>query len=464
MSFDLYFARPRAALSPGRLSEAFEALGHDMADDLFEPLPLDEMLAALSERFQNFEPSAPFPAINTTTESAEVFTKQRMMIFCFRGKSGGTSLRRDIIATLQPFGCDIYDPQSHGPFTPLQNPAWEVPPFEPVEGADRRVDDHATTIDDAPFDAAASGTVPPERGQFADRWDLHVNELQARIERQCAAGRWRRTGLDAHSCAAMLHNVDLGLGAFEWPIVLLPHPGEDDMHLDVAGVLAGDIAEQFAAVVLGFLESVPPGHPSQDVRARARAGVDRALLYFYGDWREGYRRWFYSAPITAADARTSCPWIAPYRQSLLLALFLDDHESLSKIVAWPDTDLPVDDDLGELTAADNKAHMALAAFVRGDLATARTLVADIEGSRKKRAVLFAHAASAIAASDSAAFAMHLKELIALFRKSGFGAHGIASFIHVDGSILWHAARRAGLSLPALTPATMDLLLHPALLQ
>jgi hypothetical protein len=161
-----------------------------------------------------------------------------------------------------------------------------------------------------------------------------------------------------------------------------------------------------------------------------------------------------------AESRKTLNWIDVYRAGVLVALFLDDETAIRRVLEWPDTDLPVDDGKMDLTAADNQVHIALALALRGEPKARVAELADrIAGSKRKRAITFWAAAQAMLDGDAAAFTSRFKELVALYRKSGFETNCIESIVHIDGSILRHGARRSGLGLPELPEKMMDMILR-----
>jgi hypothetical protein len=159
--------------------------------------------------------------------------------------------------------------------------------------------------------------------------------------------------------------------------------------------------------------------------------------------------------------RKASNWIEPYREGLLLALYADDEPSFQRLIQWPDTDLPVDDGIWNLTAADNQAHIALAAILRGEpKAKVDQLITAPLRSGRKRAVAFASAARAFADDDAAAFAKSLKELSNLYlKKPPLLVNAQRPELHVDGSLLWHLGLRKKFALPELPERNLDLILR-----
>ncbi len=118
----------------------------------------------------------------------------------------------------------------------------------------------------------------------------------------------------------------------------------------------------------------------------------------------------------------------------------------------------MDDDLGDMTAMDNKYHTYLAMRLRGDAAAKFEPVAKtIRAGKRPRAALLLEAADALLAGDAPLFAEKLKHIVRNWRKT----IEPKSFrvISIEGSILWHVARRRGLELPELPEKLSDLVLR-----
>src|SRR5207249_293442 len=84
MSYDLTFAKPKREIPTEQVPEAYDGLARDEPSGFFERLPVDEILAALCEAYEDFEPAAQFPEIRDGEGSAEVFHGPYRFTFCFR--------------------------------------------------------------------------------------------------------------------------------------------------------------------------------------------------------------------------------------------------------------------------------------------------------------------------------------------------------------------------------------------
>ena len=62
MSYDLTFAKPKGKIPEEQVNPAYDALAHDEPGDLFERLPVDEILDALCEAYEVSSRRRNFPA------------------------------------------------------------------------------------------------------------------------------------------------------------------------------------------------------------------------------------------------------------------------------------------------------------------------------------------------------------------------------------------------------------------
>jgi hypothetical protein len=440
MSFDLTFAKPKRRIPEEHVADAYDALVHaGEPGDACDKLPVDDILSALCEAYEDFEPAVKFPIIEEGDGSAEVFHAPYCFSFSFRGDT--SDLQERVVGIFRKFGCPVYDPQS-GTLYPLDMPFGdpvaldEGRPLPPLK-LSAKLEAKMAEL------RARAAEIERKKRQENRAWYEPVEKLTAAIERDCAGGRWQRLGVIAETCAAVLHNMTL----------TSRNPAGKPANNNLA--LVGNIN----IVFLAYLGAIPPGHEFYDSKAQAQVGVARSLEFCYGAWRNGHKEIPYSKPMRLAQSRKKLGWIKPYREGLVLALYADDETATRRLIEWPDTDLPVDDGLTNLTAGDNQAQIALAFLLRGEPQKKLSKVVDqLRASKRKRAIVFWDAAEAIAANDPRAFATQLRELCNLYRKSAF-QHGGFPNVHIDGSILWHVARRSNLALPELAERALDLILR-----
>lgn len=432
MSYDLIFARPKREIPPGECERAYDALHGGEPGDFFEPLPVDEILGVLAEAYDDFEPLAPFPSIRDGRGFADVFRDSHKFTFGFRGDH--SEMQRRIIEIFRSFGCPAYDPQIPA-LHPLDQPI-AAPPVGDAEILARLMEDPELAAVDEFVGAHRAEMARQQREEYPEFYAA-VDEWEPRIARDCAGGPWQRLGLTAEACARVLYNMSSTL-----------HEDPRDPPVDNLAVNA-----ECNLVLLAHMGAIPPDHECSDPVRVARLGVARALEFCYGDWREGYKEFDYEEPMSRAESRAKLGWIDAYREGLMLALYVDDEPAIGRLLEWPDTDLRIDDGLTDRTAGDNYAHIASAFLLRGEPRDkTEPVVEKLRASKRKRANVFFSAVEAIVARDSAAFGKHMKDLCSLFRKSP--QDGDFPEIHVDGTILWHLARRSKIA-PRLTGGDLD---------
>jgi hypothetical protein len=414
MSYDLTFAKPKEEIPQERVNEAYDALRRDEPADFFEPLPVDKILDALCQAYEDFEPAVQFPSIDNGRSSAEVFHSPYRFTFCFRGDSA--ELQDRIAGIFGGFGCPVYDPQT-GKLHALDNfpekvdlSGWTPPTkaelVAKMAGCSVQPDNFVETLlsvlgaGQAPIQARLEQAQRQRRASNPE-WFEAVDKLTAQITRDCQGGRWQRLGVKAETCAAVLHNMTL-MGPIE------DQQTPDDLVLNA----------KINLVFLAYLGAIPPGHEHADGKAVARAGAARAIEFCHRAWRDGHKEFPYSEPMSRAQTRAELGWIEPYREGLFLALYVDDESAIGRLLQWPDTDLPIDDGLSNLTAADNYAQIGLAFWLRGEPKDkVAQVVEKLHASKRKRASVFWAALEAIVGKDSPSFAKQMKELCSLYRKS-----------------------------------------------
>ena len=446
MSYDLTFAKPKRKIAKKRVTELYAALRGGESIDAFEPLPVEDILSALREAFEDFEPAAKFPMIEEGDGGAEVFQDTHLFTFCFRGDTA--EMQDRIAAIFRRFGCPIYDPQLDVLY-PVDQPPAKVTLKEVLQSFAPKSEAEAK-LADIEF-AAVLERIERKKREDNRAWYEPVEKLAEQIARECAGGRWQRIGLDAEKCAGALHNIGL---TFQQEI---SNPTESVLGNDY--LKADAVRECLVLVYFGYLEAIPSGHMFSDVSGQPRACVAKALEYFYGDWREGYKDFPYSEPDTRAQTRAKLGWIETYREGLLMALYIDDETAIRRLIEWPDTELPVDDGIFNQTAGDNLAQIALACRLRGEPeAKVAEVVEKLQASKRKRASVFWEAAVAILDKKPREFAASLKQLCTLYWKQAAENDRIIR-PHVDGSILWHLARRSSVALPDLPERALDRIVH-----
>lgn len=214
----------------------------------------------------------------------------------------------------------------------------------------------------------------------------------------------------------------------------------------------GDLTTCMNAVLLQHFEVV---HPLGDVRAYAEKVVTIALDYFFGPWRDAYS--FYpKKPWNRNQCRKRLEWVAPYLEGLLCAMLLDDWEAVLRLADWPGPDVNRKD--LDYTPADIDYYILQARHLKGSpTSESKRLVASIQTGPKQRAKKLLKALQAIEAGDAPRFEAALNVYLKHFWSYEAELDELERSVSMDGSILWHVARRAGLPLPALPVQWMDLI-------
>jgi hypothetical protein len=202
----------------------------------------------------------------------------------------------------------------------------------------------------------------------------------------------------------------------------------------------------FALGALGYTID----HPVlQDWREAGRHVVAAALYYFFGAWRENFQ--WGGKPIDRQQARGTLPWISHYRDALAIALSLGDWASADCLLEWPGPDLNEDEGYDDRTAEDNAYQIWLAMRLRGKTGSEVDARRDLIARRsRQRPKLLALAADALFAADPDQFAKTLADYLKYYRKREIdlrpkpNGRPVRDGICLDGTALWHLARRRGL--------------------
>lgn len=482
MSYDLKFWKDvkRRGIKAPKPSDTYTRLNDGETLPHVAELPTQEILDRLIELFPDFEPEGTMREIELPDGNIEVSWGPQHFRIDLRGDADEAA--GQIVTLMSEFGCRVYDPQT-GKRHPLNKPTpWhapadprdrdsrgEKPPTTSAQLkrqlnawiAERKSELEAMVARMEKEDPEGYRAYLEERDAAAKReqeaiaakrnepWEIAVATIMADIERDCPNGRWRRLGLTPRTLAAVQHNAD----------ATVKDLSGDTHDFGQLKSLGFQLDDRFRLACLGFLEAIPVASPWADWRASARHAAALAEPYFYGPLRDGYKKWPDEEPLlTREQARAKLEWIRVYRTCLLCALLVDDESSLSRVLAWPDTDLPVDDDLGDLTAMDNKYHIYLAMRLRGDpLAKFEPVAKVVRTGKRPRAALLLESAEAALVGDEALYAEKLKHVLSNWRKTLKPDE--FRVVSIEGSILWHVARRRGLALPELPEKLADLVLR-----
>jgi hypothetical protein len=217
--------------------------------------------------------------------------------------------------------------------------------------------------------------------------------------------------------------------------------------------------------VLGWM-----GHPAADPDLNDWRGIGRwivsvCLHYFFGDWRQNFP--YYDdqgagpVPCDLPRSRAKLPWLDAYCLGLALALCLGDEAATDRLLEWPGRDVKFDEGYWDRTRADNAYQIWLASGLRGEPAKSTAdLLEEALGSKRKRPKLLAATAQALFAGDSAGFTRSLTSYLRYYRTSELNPRLIRTALSVEGTALWHLARRRGLEAGEIPEDLMLLIPRP----
>ena len=191
-----------------------------------------------------------------------------------------------------------------------------------------------------------------------------------------------------------------------------------------------------------------------DWRRRGAEIPGLAVEYFYGTWRGEF-----GEKLSPERARRELDWIEPFRQGLMAALYFDDEANLARLLEWPGEDLADDEGTTDRTPGDRAFYTVLARGLRGAGAEhGPTSFLGRSIGRRRRPKLLTAVVDALAAGDGAAARGALAAFLRHYRKAEFRQDRVDFVVSVDGTILWHAARRRGVGVGAMPGVLKDLVL------
>jgi hypothetical protein len=204
-----------------------------------------------------------------------------------------------------------------------------------------------------------------------------------------------------------------------------------------------------------------------DWREAGRRLVAGALYYFFGPWRE---KFLWDDEIDHERTRRLA-WIGEYRNALAITLSLGDWTSADRLLDWPGPDLNdgnwYDEGCDDRTPEDSAYYIWLAMRLRGEsnreVDARRDLIARRSRQRPK---LLALAADALFDSDSDRFAKTLSDYLKHYRMREIDLRPTTHVrpaqdgICLDGTILWHLARRRRMGEVLLSQVDMLVIARP----
>ena len=231
--------------------------------------------------------------------------------------------------------------------------------------------------------------------------------------------------------------------------------GVKDTSIVPADIGASQVDDCFCATVLQHLEA---DHPFASIKQFVADGVQIALDYFWGDWRDSL--YYCGETIGREECRRKLQWIDTYSEGLLLSLLLNGGDATEKLTGWPGADLADKDEVG-YKPEDAYYHVLLAHIIRGiEPAEYSTLVDRIRNSRRRRAKLLLKAALDMAAGEEQEFFNSLKSYLQYFLKSEFDPTVFVRLVSIEGSILWNYAKLRGRVIESFGQSLQDLIVTP----
>jgi hypothetical protein len=219
-------------------------------------------------------------------------------------------------------------------------------------------------------------------------------------------------------------------------------------------------------IVMGWMGPPVRDPDLSDWRGIGRRIVSTCLHYFFGDWRQNFLYYDDSGggavPCDLPTSRTSLlMWLDAYCLGLAVALCLGDEAATDRLLEWPGRDLKFDEGYWDRTRADNAYQIWVASPLVGeaDKSTA-DLLEQALGSKRKRPKLLAATAQALLAGDSAGFTRSLTSYLRNYRTSELNPRLYRTAMSVEGTALWHLARRRGLEVGGIPEDLMLMIPRP----
>jgi hypothetical protein len=157
-------------------------------------------------------------------------------------------------------------------------------------------------------------------------------------------------------------NLFNGVKNFEGFAAPLTRAKDDIERLDVIGnkcfALQHILGDCYLTLLYYHFETSNP-EPIKPISYFIDHGIDCTLQYFYGSWRNGYKKLPYEEPCTAQESRLRTTWNHEFYQGSLFSLLKNDKESLLKIAQWIDRDII---EIGSIHPFDNSSHASITYF------------------------------------------------------------------------------------------------------
>jgi hypothetical protein len=190
--------------------------------------------------------------------------------------------------------------------------------------------------------------------------------------------------------------------------------------------------------------------------------IELTFQHFFGNWRNVELKW-QGRKVTPETARKKLPWMQIWKAAAVCGLSTEGVALFSKVVDYVEDDLGFDEATRDFDKADNKYEVLVSRFIRGKALTdSPRLVKLIREGKGRRPRMLLDVLEAVEAGDSDAMGKRLAAYLAYFRKTEFRTNRLDCTLSMEGSVLWHLARRKGMKLPKMKQADMDhIVLGPA---
>jgi hypothetical protein len=174
------------------------------------------------------------------------------------------------------------------------------------------------------------------------------------------------------------------------------------------------------------------------------------LTYFFGSWREGYRRFPHAAPMTASEARRRLLWAEEFRASLLAALLVSNLDAVAKLATWPGSDIPSELEKPDFTESHQAYYRVVGKFIdSGHIDAADDDFVAAASGRPKRVRCLAKMLLAISQNDGGAFQEALVASLREYSRAGFVSTRSDRWVSYDDSTLCVLATDRGIALEQL---------------
>jgi hypothetical protein len=204
-------------------------------------------------------------------------------------------------------------------------------------------------------------------------------------------------------------------------------------------------------------------------------GINCAMQYFYGKWRNGFRNFSYETSCTEKESRLKTQWNHQFYRGSLFSLLKNDNESLLRISQWVDRDVL---EIGAIHPFNDSSHAPVFYFSplffvfaqyfcnvpREKYAT--EIDSIVKGTRSATKTLLKIWES-IYAKDSISFKKQMEQILNKHIQKSAKAKMKAPFmltaydiISHEATLMWNIALRSGMEMPEFPEEFMDKIITP----